>query len=140
MAIIALLTAPAVALGVWQSRTALESQNTSLQNQIISSDLQTVLAIWERLDHHWCRFLAASNEDCRAFEFGQLSGYYELACGLFKDGVLTTKAARTLEEHLAEILPRMHVNADFASRFDALRGEPNTFENIEWFCRTYARS
>jgi hypothetical protein len=101
--------------------------------------MQTVLTLWERLDHHWCRFLQAESASDKQFEFGQLSGYYELACGLFKDEVLTTRAARTLKEHLAEILPRMQANADFASRFSALRGEPNTFENIEWFCRTYRR-
>lgn len=127
MAVIALLTAPAVAFGVLQSKTALQSQN-------VSGDMQTVLVIWERLDHHWCRFLAAKSEKGRAFEFGQLSGYYELACGLFRDRVLTTQAARTLREHLTEILPRMQANPDFAARFESLRGEPSTFENIEWFC------
>jgi hypothetical protein len=96
--------------------------------------MQTVLSLWERLDHHWCRFLAAKDEDARAFEFGQLSGYYELACGLFRDEVLTTKAARTLREHLIEILPRMQANSDFARMFKALRSEPTTFANIEWFC------
>ena len=97
--------------------------------------MQTVLSLWERLDHHWCRFLAAKDDPARAFEFGQLSGYYELACGLFKDDVLTTKAARTLREHLEEILPRMQANADFSERFKELRGQPKTFENIEWFCQ-----
>jgi hypothetical protein len=97
--------------------------------------MQTVLTLWERLDHHWCRFLSAKTAQKKQFEFGQLSGYYELACGLFKDEVLTTQAARTLREHLAEILPRMQANRDFASKFQALRSEPNTFANIEWFCR-----
>ena len=101
--------------------------------------MQTVLTLWERLDHHWCRFLDAKTEKTKEFEFGQLSGYYELACGLFKDEVLTTPAARTLREHLAEILPRMQANRDFASKFQALRSEPNTFENIEWFCSVHGR-
>jgi hypothetical protein len=101
--------------------------------------MQTVLTLWERLDHHWCRFLSAENEQARSFEFGQLSGYYELACGLFRDGILTTKAARTLREHLAEILPRMQANSDFAQRFNSLRSEPRTFENIEWFCKSGLR-
>ena len=132
VAIATAFSAPFVAVGIWQARTALRDQNTS-------SDMQTVLTLWERLDHHWCRFLAAKSDHDRYFEFGQLSGYYELAAGLFKDKVLTTRAARTLQEHLAEILPRMQANADFASRFDALRSEPNTFNNIEWFCRVYGR-
>ncbi|MES2147134.1 MAG: hypothetical protein V4491_04705 [Pseudomonadota bacterium] len=127
IAIVTFLSAPAVALGVWQARSALRSQN-------LSGDMQTVLTLWERLDHHWCRFLEASNDRGKAFEFGQLSGYYELACGLFRDQVLTTSATRTLREHLAEILPKMQANAEFASRFDALRSEPSTFENIAWFC------
>lgn len=131
IAIVTLLSAPAVALGVWQARSALRSQN-------LSSDMQTVLTLWERLDHHWCRFLEASNDRDKAFEFGQLSGYYELACGLFRDQVLTTNATRTLREHLAEILPKMQSNAEFASRFDALRSEPSTFENIAWFCEHIA--
>jgi hypothetical protein len=133
MAGIALLTAPAVAVGVWQSRTALKSQN-------LSNDLQTVLTIWERLDHHWCRFLTARDDRSQAFEFGQLSGYYELACGLFRNGALTTEASRTLREHLAEILPRMQRNADFAERFESLRSEPSTFANIDWFCDTEQRN
>lgn len=127
MAIVTVLSAPAIAIGVWQSKAAISSQG-------VASDMQTVLSIWERLDHHWCRFLVAKTEADRTFEFGQLTGYYELACGLFKDRVLTTKASRTLREHLEEILPRMQANDDFASRFDDLRSQPNTFANIEWFC------
>jgi len=100
----------------------------------MSADMQTVLTIWERLDHHWCRFLAAKEKDAKAFEFGQLSGYYELACGLFRDEILTTEASRTLREHLRDILPKMKAHPDFVARFDALRSEPDTFENINWFC------
>ena len=96
--------------------------------------MQTVLTLWDRLDHHWCRFLQAKDAQSQTFEFGQLSSYYEMACGLFRDGILTTKASRTLREHLNEILPRMQDNADFAARFDALRSNANTFENIIWFC------
>jgi hypothetical protein len=121
------LSAPAIVVGVWQSKSALESQS-------VASDMQTVLSLWERLDHHWCRFLASETEAARSFEFGQLAGYYELACGLFRDRVLTTKATRTLREHLEEILPRMKDNKDFAARFESLRSQPSTFANIEWFC------
>jgi hypothetical protein len=99
--------------------------------------MQTVLVLWERLDHHWCRLLQADSDAAKQFEFGQLSGYYELACGLFRDKVLTTKAARTLREHLREILPKMRAHSDFRARFDSLRSEPQTFENINWFCDTH---
>lgn len=102
--------------------------------------MQTVLSLWERLDHHWSRFLNASDESSRTFEFGQLTAYYELACGLFRDNVLTTKAARTLREHLNEILPRMRNHPDFSARFEALRSEPSTFENIAWFCEQPSRN
>jgi len=98
--------------------------------------MQTVLSLWERLDHHWCRFLSAKTDVEKQFEFGQLSGYYELACGLFRDEVLTTKAARTLREHLRDILPKMEAHPDLAPRLKALQDEPHIFENIRWFCET----
>lgn len=132
VAVATALSAPFVAAGIWQSRTALRDQN-------ISSDMQTVLTLWERLDHHWCRFLAAKTDQDKQFEFGQLSGYYELACGLFRDEILTTKAARTLSEHLRDILPKMRAHAEFAHRFELLRSDPHTFENINWFCDTHLR-
>ena len=127
VAIATAISAPFLVVGIWQSRTALLAQN-------ISFDMQTVLNLWERLDHHWCRFLQAKGESEKQFEFGQLSGYYELACGLFRDDVLTTKAARTLREHLRDILPKMKAHPDFAARFESLRSDPQTFENIGWFC------
>src|SRR5690242_16546816 len=77
-----------------------------LRVQAIGGDLQTVMALLERLDDHWRRFretLSGSNDE--TFEFGQLTTYYEFACGLFKDNILSTKATRTLEEHLFDVLP-----------------------------------
>jgi hypothetical protein len=126
-ALIALVSAPVALVALFQSRGALRAQ-------AVGSDLQTVLALWEKLDEHWVRFLDAQSEEDKNFEFGQLTGYYELACGLFRDEILSTKAARTLEEHLDEILPKMRKHRAFRSRFDELTTSETTFANIIWFC------
>ena len=57
-----------------------------------------------------------------------------MACGLYKDRVLSTKAARTLEEHLDEILPMMKKYPAFQDRFEKLKTSDTTFANIDWFC------
>ncbi|HUE79762.1 MAG TPA: hypothetical protein VMN38_09035 [Sphingomicrobium sp.] len=121
------MSAPLAVLALFQTRKA-------LQAQAVGNDLQTILSLWEKIDAHWNRFRLATTDPDRNFEFGQLAGYYELACGLFKDGILSTKATRTLEEHLDEILPRMLAHRDFKTRFDALKSSETTFENITWFC------
>jgi hypothetical protein len=126
-AAIALITAPLAVYALFQTRIALKGQT-------VASDLQTVLSLWAKLDEHWDRFRAAQSEADKNFEFGQLTGYYELACGLFRDEILTTKAARTLDEHLREILPKMLAHRAFKSRFDELRSSPETFANIQWYC------
>lgn len=116
-----------VAFGILQASKSLKSQNKS-------TDIATVLAIWERLDTHWMRFLAARTKGKKKFEFGQLIGYYEMACSLFRDEVFTTEAARTLHEHLYEILPLMKADLTFKELFEELKSAETTFEHIEWFC------
>lgn len=125
-ALVALIGAPLLLVALFQTRSALSTQNRA-------NDLQTVLALWAKLDEHWQRFRDA-DEGTRHFEFGQLSGYYELACQLFRSRTLTTNAAQVLEEHLTEILPRMREHPAFASLFDDLQSSEKTFENIRWFC------
>lgn len=126
-AAIAAITAPLAVLALFQTRTALKGQT-------VASDLQTVLSLWEKLDEHWDRFRKAQQDADKNFEFGQLSGYYELACGLFKDRILSTKAARTLDEHLSDVLPKMLEHKAFKDRFKTLTSTPKTFENIKWYC------
>jgi hypothetical protein len=58
-----------------------------------------------------------------------------MACSLFRDKVFTTRASRTLHEHLHEILPVMQADATFKALFENLRTDESTFENIVWFCR-----
>lgn len=126
-ALVALVTAPLAVYALFQTHSALKGQT-------VASDLQTVLSIWEKLDEHWDRFRKSQSEADKNFEFGQLAGYYELAAGLFKDRILSTKAARTLDEHLAEILPMMSEHEGFRVRMNELRTSEKTFENITWYC------
>lgn len=106
----------------------------ALQSQLATSDVQTVLSIWERLDHHWVRFRAAEGDEERRFEFGQLVSYYEMSCSLFRSNTLSTSAAVSLEEHLDEILPAMRKHESFEALFEQLKSREETFENIHWFC------
>ncbi len=118
----------------WLIILQLRQASAALRAQNASSDIASVLIIWERLDRHWMRFRSAA--DCeKRFEFGQLISYYELACSLFRDGVFSTRATRTLHEHLHEILPVMQNDPAFKALFDALRTDETTYENIRWFCR-----
>ena len=128
-AIVTLISAPVAVVGIFQAGGAVRAQRAS-------NDLQTALSLWERIDTHWRTYRTASDEGEKLFEFGQLTGYYELACSLFRDNVLTTKAARTLEEHLSEVLPAMRADESFSRLFDALVSNPATFENIRWFCQS----
>jgi hypothetical protein len=126
-ALVAFFGAPLAVVALFQTGSALRAQNCA-------SDLQTVLSIWDKLDAHWTRFRSAKTPDDQRFEFGQLSGYYEMACQLFRNDVLTTNAAKTLEEHLGEILPLMMADPGFSAHFEGLRSKATTFENIRWFC------
>jgi hypothetical protein len=126
--LVAIVSAVLVVLSLRQAASALRSQT-------VSSDTQTVLTIWERLDSHWQRFVQAGDDsEKRKFEFGQLASYYEMACALFRDDVLTTNAARSLEEHLEEILPAMRKHPEFNALFTELTSQDSTFSNIRWFC------
>jgi hypothetical protein len=129
-AVVAVVSAPLAIFALFQTRS-------TLKEQTVSNDLQTILAIWERLDAHWVRFRTASTDAQKTFEFGQLTSYYELACGLFRDDMLATDAARTLKEHLRDILPAMLKHPEFAARFKALATKKDTFANIKWFRKMY---
>ena len=120
--------------GVWLVSLQLKHGASALRSQAASSDIASVLAIWQRLDEHWNRFRNADQER-KAFEFGQLISYYEMACSLFRDRVFTTRATRTLHEHLHEILPAMQREPTFQALLDQLVTDEATFENIKWFCK-----
>ena len=136
-AVTLLITVVGVPLGVF----ALFQTRASMHAQAIGGDLQTVLTLFEKLDDHWRRFRGApSGSNDETFEFGQLTTYYEFACRLFRDKILSTKATRTLEEHLRDVLPAIMNDPTFSERFDALASDPTTFENIRWFVRTHPSS
>jgi hypothetical protein len=124
-AIIALLSAMLVIKSLQQTTKALRAQRAS-------SDIQTMLAIWERLDQHWTRFRKAKRAD-EQFEFGQLTSYYEIACGLFRRRELSTTASESLGEHLRDILPLMQGHPPFSQLFDQLTSKDHTYANIRWF-------
>jgi hypothetical protein len=126
--LVAIVAAWFVVLQLRHAASALRAQNTS-------RDMASVLSIWERLDEHWVRFRSADTEEAKRFEFGQLVSYYEMACSMFRDRVFTTRASRTLHEHLHEILPAMQRDPTFMILFEALSTDESTFENIRWFCR-----
>jgi hypothetical protein len=124
-----------IALGAaWFVVVTIRQAASALRAQRVSTDIASVLVIWERLDGHWIRFRSTNNDEDRSFEFGQLITYYEMACALFRDRVFTTRAARTLHEHLHEILPAMQQTAAYKELFDKLKSRDQTFENIRWFC------
>lgn len=126
--LVAVSAAYFLVLQLRQAASILQAQNTS-------QDIASVLAIWARLDEHWVRYRAAKDDANRTFEFGQLISYYELSCSLFRDKVFTTRATRTLHEHLHEILPNMQDDTYFKGIMDSLRTDDSTFENIRWFCK-----
>jgi hypothetical protein len=107
----------------------------SIKAQRIASDIQTMLLIWERLDQHWCRYRKVRSADSKRFEFGQLISYYEIACSLFRGKALSTTAAKSLGEHLRDILPQMEDAPEFNKLFDELQSHDHTFENIRWFIK-----
>jgi hypothetical protein len=111
---------------------SIRQATNSLVAQRVNSDLGSVLVIWERLDVHWCRFRESSSDGTK-FEFGQLISYYELACGLFRHRIFSTKASETLREHLRDVLNQMNADDGFKRLFQDLATHPDTFAHIKWF-------
>lgn len=125
-AIISLVSATFVILSLIYAARALKAQK-------LASDVQSMLAIWTKLDDHWAQFQKLKDDDNRSFEFGQLISYYEIACSFFKNDVFTTYAAVTLGEHLRDVIPMMQKNEYFKKLYDQLKTRDDTYENIVWF-------
>jgi hypothetical protein len=115
-----------VVLSLRQTAHAIRSQNTS-------SDVNSVLTLWERLDHHWVRFKAASDEKAIKFEFGQLIGYYEMSCAWFNKKAFSTSASEMLFNHLKDVLRVMKENEKFSSLFKSLVSDGETYKEINQF-------
>lgn len=113
---------------------SLRQASKALLSQNKSTDVASVIAIFQILDAHWCRFKSATGDSNQSFEFGQLISYYELSCRLFRDRVFQTKAATTLYEHLHDVLTLMQSNSEFKRRFEDLRTQEDNYENIFWLC------
>lgn len=114
-------------IALFQTAKALRAQN-------LSSDVQTVLTIWQRIDEHWVRLRSVDdNTDAVRFEFGQLVSLYEVACGLFRQGALVTGASETLGEHLRDVLKMINTNEQYSALAEDLKTHPDNYANITWF-------
>lgn len=113
---------------------SLRQASKALLSQNKSTDVASVISIFQILDAHWCRFRSTVEDEQQAFEFGQLISYYELSCRLFRDKVFQTKAATTLYEHLHDVLTLMQNDAEFSKRFRQLYSQDDNYENIFWLC------
>lgn len=133
-AVAAVLSAATALISVFFVVASLRQTSAALLAQNRSTDVASVISLFERLDSHWCRFRTAENAEAANFEFGQLIGYYELSCRLFRDKVFQTKAAFTLYQHLHDVLTVMQQNDQFQTRFSNLKSQPDNYENIMWLC------
>ena len=106
---------------------------TALRAQKKSADVEAMLTIWERLDHHWGRLRLAKGADAQSFEFGQLISYYEVACSLFRYQAFSTTASIILGEHLRDVLQQMANDDSFKEMFAALKSHEDNYEQIRWF-------
>jgi hypothetical protein len=113
---------------------SLRQASRALRAQNRSTDVASVITIFQILDSHWCRFRSANEDHSQSFEFGQLISYYELSCRLFRDKIFQTSAAATLYEHLHDVLTLMRADVDFKRRFDLLHSQDDNYENIFWLC------
>lgn len=121
----AIISVPFLVAGVFYASWTFLAQKRA-------TDVSNVLAVFERLDHHWCRY--RSHIDDKGFEFGQLISYYELSCALFRHDAFNTKLSDVLRYHLYDVLVSMNSHVEFKQSFDELRSEPDTYENIQWLC------
>jgi hypothetical protein len=114
---------------------SLRQASSTLFAQNRSTDVASVITLFDKLDQHWRKFKNAKESSDLDFEFGQLISYYELSSRLFRDKVFQTKAALTLYEHLHDVLTAMRSDDNFKRRFDDLHTHPDNYENIIWLCK-----
>jgi len=53
---------------------------------------------------------------------------------MFRDRIFQTKAALTLYYHLHDVLTVMKSDQNFQKRFEAIKSQPDNYENIIWLC------
>ena len=120
--------------GIVGASTALYAAIVGLKtfrHQQTTNDVSLALAIFEQINRYWDR--ADEKIGSQAYNFGQALAYFEVASGLFNDGILTNQASKILKDHIVEVFTSFHVSVSGKRLLDHCQSSGTTFSELRKF-------
>ena len=96
-----------------------------------ASDVETVLSIFDRINGYWDTYL--SDDAKRHYCLGQILSYFENACFLANQGVISDKAFSCVSDHIFEVWTKINADEGMRADIESYISAPTTFCEIKSF-------
>lgn len=107
----------------------------TFSKQKTSSDIQAVLSIFNRINEYWDK--VANNCALKDYYLGQILVYFESACFLANNNIISDQAFRCVSDHIYEVWVKLNESEESRERVDSFVSSPTTYCEIKQFVREY---
>lgn len=96
-----------------------------------NSSAALLLTFNESVRVSWERFLSATDDDDKEYQFAELANQLEIACALHKRGAFVGVSRELLTEYLNEVISMLNNDDDAKERLKKLSHSEETFKYLK---------
>jgi hypothetical protein len=111
----------------------------TFSRQKTASDVEVILGIFDRINSYWDIYMSDKCEN-RSYTLGQILVYYENACFLANNGVISDTAFRCLSDHIFEVWTKLSSTEESRTQLSSFVSAPSTFCEIKKFVELHSIS
>ena len=93
----------------------------------------TVIPLFDSFRECWTAYREAQDAADQKFHFAELANALEVACAIWRDGVLAGATRHVLEQYILNVFKIIESNPGAVKQLSNLFEMPETFENIAYF-------
>jgi hypothetical protein len=108
----------------------------TFSRQKTASDVEVILGIFDRINTYWDLY-ASDQCESRGYVLGQILVYFENACFLANNNVISDTAFRCVSDHIYEVWTKMNSDDDTRRLIDSFVSGPSTYCEIKKFVETH---
>jgi hypothetical protein len=108
----------------------------TFSRQKTASDVEVMLGIFDRINSYWDHYMSDSCKN-KEYTLGQILVYYENACFLANNQIISDTAFRCLSDHIYEMWTKLNSDPGFSGTLDSFISAPSTFCEIKKFIASY---
>ena len=109
----------------------------TFSRQKTSSDVETMLSIYGKINEYWDRFIDEKQSSTSVYNMGQILSYFENACFLVNKKIVSRDASACIEDHIYEVWTNLNNRVDSKEYFEKFVSADSTFCEIKKFVKNY---